>query len=83
MKHASETTNNKIKTASEADSKWKEETKKVQKTIDSKIIENIKRVDNLKGYLGTRFTFYSNTKPHELKFWLLVISYLLYLWVDV
>jgi hypothetical protein len=23
----------------------------------------------LKGYLGTRFTLYNNTKPHELSFW--------------
>ena len=32
--------------------------------------ENIKKVDQLKGYLGTRFTLFNNTLPHELKFWL-------------
>jgi hypothetical protein len=23
----------------------------------------------LKGYLGTRFTLYNNSTPHDLKFW--------------
>ena len=68
LKHASETTNRKVETAKADDEKWRKNAKEVQKQVDAKIIENIKKVEHLKGYLGTRFTLYSNTRPHELVF---------------
>ncbi|MCL4116254.1 UNVERIFIED_CONTAM: hypothetical protein GTU68_028434 [Idotea baltica] len=64
LKHASEATGKKVESAKAEDQKWKEEAKKVQKTIDTKLIENIKKVEHLKGYLSTRFTLYTNTRPH-------------------
>ena len=68
LKNASETTNKKVETAKADDDKWKSEAKEAQKKVDQKLVENIKKVENLKGYLGTRFTLYSNTRPHELVF---------------
>ena len=68
LKNASETRNKKAQEGKDAEAKWKSEAKTVQKAIDSKLLENIKKVEHLKGYLGTRFTLSSNTRPHELKF---------------
>ena len=51
-----------------AQAAWKTEARKVQKTVDSALIANVKKVEHLKGYLGTRFTLYNNTRPHELRF---------------
>lgn len=68
LKHASEGTTKKVEAAKAADEKWRSEAKNIQKEVDKKLVENIKKVENLKGYLGTRFTLYSNTKPHELVF---------------
>ena len=42
--------------------------KGVQKSVDAKLVENIKKEAHLKGYLGTRFSLSNSTRPHELKF---------------
>ena len=68
LKHASEATNKKVETAKANDEQWRKSAKELQKQVDSKLIENIKKVEHLKGYLGTRFSIYSNTRPHELVF---------------
>lgn len=68
LKHASETTNKKCEAAKAADEKWRAEARNIQKSVDEKLMANIKKVDQMKGYLGTRFTLYSNTRPHELVF---------------
>ena len=68
LKNASETRNKKAQEGKDAESKWKVEAKKVQKGVDSKLLEHINKVENMKGYLGTRFTLSCNTRPHELKF---------------
>lgn len=68
LKHASETTNKKHEAAKTADENWRKEARKIQESVDEKLIANIKKVEQLKGYLGTRFTLYSNTRPHELVF---------------
>jgi large subunit ribosomal protein L6e len=36
--------------------------------VDENLVKNIKKVPELYGYLGTRFTLSSGMKPHELKF---------------
>jgi hypothetical protein len=51
-----------------AEASWKAEAKKVQKTVDDKLVENIKKIENLGGYLKTRFTLTSGVRPHELRF---------------
>lgn len=68
LKNASEKRQQRVKDSEAGEQKWREEAKKTQKTVDAKLLENIKKADSLKGYLGTRFTLYNNTKPHELKF---------------
>jgi hypothetical protein len=45
-----------------------EELKGVQRSVDAKLLENIKKVENLRGYLGTRFTLTNGSRPHELRF---------------
>lgn len=68
LKNASEKRLQRVEASKQGEQKWREEAKKIQKTVDAKLLENIKKADSLKGYLGTRFTLYNNTKPHELKF---------------
>ena len=68
LKNASETRNKKSQEGKDAEAKWRAEARNVQKGVDAKLIENIKKVEHLKGYLSTRFTLSSNTRPHELKF---------------
>jgi large subunit ribosomal protein L6e len=68
LKNASET---RVKQAEEGkahEQKWREELKAVQKGVDAKLLENIKKVEHLRGYLGTRFTLSNTTRPHELRF---------------
>jgi large subunit ribosomal protein L6e len=68
LKNASE---HRVKLAEEGKAhqqKWREELKGVQKTVDAKLLENIKKVEHLKGYLGTRFTLTNTARPHELRF---------------
>jgi large subunit ribosomal protein L6e len=68
LKNASE---HRVKAAEEGkahEAKWRAELKTVQKAVDSKLLENIKKVEHLKGYLGTRFTLSNTTRPHELSF---------------
>ncbi len=36
--------------------------------MDAKLLENVKKVEHLKGYLGTRFILTNTSKPHLLKF---------------
>lgn len=68
LKNASETRNKKVEEGKSAEEKWRNEAKSVQKTIDAALIANIKGVEHLKGYLGTRFTLAGSTRPHELAF---------------
>jgi len=68
LKNASEIRLKKIEEGKQAETKWRSELKGVQKTVDAKLLENIKKVSNLKGYLGTRFSLSNSTRPHELKF---------------
>lgn len=68
LKNASEIRQKKVEAGNEADSKWKAELKTVQKSVDASLLENIKKVEHLKGYLGTRFTISNRTRPHELRF---------------
>lgn len=68
LKNASEIRMKKVEEGKQAEAKWRADAKGVQKSVDAKLVENIKKVENLKGYLGTRFTLSNNTKPHELKF---------------
>lgn len=68
LKNASEIRQKSVEDGKEADSKWKAELKNVQKSVDASLIESIKKVEHLKGYLGTRFTISNRTRPHELRF---------------
>ena len=68
LKNASEARQKRVAELKKAEDAWRAEAKKVQKTVDTAIAANLKKVEHLKGYLGTRFTLYNNTKPHELKF---------------
>lgn len=68
LKNASE---HRLKAAEEGkahEQKWRNELKGVQKAVDAKLLENIKKVEHLRGYLGTRFTLSNNSRPHELRF---------------
>lgn len=68
LKDASEARLKRVDEGKKAEEKWRADFKAVQKTIDAKLLENIKKVDQLKGYLDTRFTLSNGTRPHELKF---------------
>lgn len=43
-----------------------EKNKATQKSLDTALLGNIKKVPFLRKYLSSRFTLYNNTKPHEL-----------------
>ncbi|XP_009418480.2 large ribosomal subunit protein eL6 [Musa acuminata AAA Group] len=45
-----------------------QEKKDDQKAVDSQLIKSIEAVEDLKVYLGARFSLRSGMKPHELKF---------------
>ena len=68
LKNASEQRLKRVEESKQAEQKWKETAKQTQKTVDTQLLANIAKVEQLKGYLGTRFTLYNNTKPHELRF---------------
>lgn len=68
LKNASEARTKRSEAGKQATTAWKTEAKKVQKTVDDKLVENIKKVELLGGYLKTRFTLSSGVRPHELKF---------------
>lgn len=68
LKNASDIRLKQVEEGKQHEAKWRTELKAVQKAIDGKLVENIKAVEHLKGYLGTRFTISNGTKPHELKF---------------
>lgn len=68
LKSASDIRLKQVEESKQQETKWRSELKGVQKTVDAKLIENIKKVEHLKGYLGTRFTISNGTKPHELRF---------------
>lgn len=68
LKNASEQRLKRVEESKQGEEKWRAEAKNVQKTVDAALLNNVKKTVNLKGYLGTRFTLYNNTKPHELKF---------------
>lgn len=68
LKNASETRNKKCQEGKDAEGKWKADAKNTQKAVDAKLVENIKKVEHLKGYLSTRFTLTGGARPHELKF---------------
>ncbi len=69
LKNASEARLKRVEQSKQAESQWRANAKTTQKNVDAKLLENIKKVDQLRGYLGTRFTLYNNSRPHELKFW--------------
>lgn len=68
LKNASEARLKRVEEGKQAEVQWKATAKTTQKQVDAKLLENIKKVENLKGYLGTRFTLYNNTTPHNLVF---------------
>ena len=68
LKNASEHRLKKAEEGKQAEAKWRTELKAVQKSVDAKLIENIKKVEHLKGYLSTRFTLNNGARPHELVF---------------
>jgi large subunit ribosomal protein L6e len=68
LKNASEARTKRLEAGKTASTQWHEQAKKTQETIDKKLIENIRKVPELKGYLSTRFTLSAGVKPHELKF---------------
>lgn len=68
LKNASEARLKRVEQSKQAETQWRENAKQTQKTVDAKLLENIKKVEHLRGYLGTRFTLYNNSRPHELNF---------------
>ena len=68
LKNASEIRQKRVAAGNEADAKWRAELKNVQKQVDASLLESIKKVEHLKGYLSTRFTLSNSTRPHELRF---------------
>jgi large subunit ribosomal protein L6e len=68
LKNASEARTKKSEAGKQSAASWREEAKKIQKTVDEKLIANIKKVEHLGGYLKTRFTLTSGVRPHELTF---------------
>jgi large subunit ribosomal protein L6e len=68
LKNASEAKLKRVEQSKQAEVQWKATAKTTQKQVDAKLLENIKKVDQLKGYLGTRFTLYNNSTPHTLVF---------------
>jgi large subunit ribosomal protein L6e len=68
LKNASDIRLKQVEEGKQQEAKWRTELKAVQKSVDAKLLENIKAVEHLKGYLGTRFTISNGTRPHELTF---------------
>ena len=68
LKNASEHRLKKVEAGNQQNNQWRTELKNVQKTVDGKLLENIKKVEHLRGYLGTRFTLTNTSRPHDLKF---------------
>lgn len=68
LKNASQARLKRVEESKQVEAKWQESAKATQKEVDVKLLQNIKKVEHLKGYLGTRFTLYNNTLPHELRF---------------
>ena len=68
LKNASEARTKKAEAGKAAEANWRTEAKKVQQTVDGKLVENIKKIENLGSYLKTRFTLTSGVRPHELRF---------------
>jgi large subunit ribosomal protein L6e len=68
LKSASEHRLKKAEEGKQAATAFKAQLKTVQKAVDAKLLENIKKVEHLKGYLSTRFTLSNTTRPHELHF---------------
>ena len=68
LKNASEARLKRVEQSKQAESQWKANAKTTQKQVDTKLLENIKKIENLRGYLETRFTLFNNTRPHVLKF---------------
>lgn len=68
LKNASEIRNKQAEEGKAHEAKWRSELKTVQKSVDAALLANIKKVEHLGGYLGTRFTLSNNSRPHELAF---------------
>ena len=68
LKNASEARLKRVEQSKQSETQWRESAKQTQKNVDAQLLENIKKVEHLKGYLGTRFTLYNNSRPHELNF---------------
>lgn len=68
LKNASEHRLKQVEEGKASENKFKEELKAAQKAVDGKLLDNIKKVEHLRGYLGTRFTLTNGSRPHELRF---------------
>ena len=68
LKNASEARLKRVEANKQAETQWKANAKTTQKQVDAKLLENIKKVEHLRGYLGTRFTLFNNVTPHTLAF---------------
>ena len=68
LKNASEHRLKKVEAGNQQNNQWRTELKNVQKTVDGKLLENIKKVEHLRGYLETKFTLSNSSRPHDLKF---------------
>ena len=68
LKNASEIRNKRVEAGQNETKLWREKAKQVQKSIDTALIANINKVEQLKGYLSTRFTLAGAVRPHELRF---------------
>lgn len=69
LKNASETRTKHAEEGKNAEAQWRAQAKATQKTVDAALIANIKKVEQLSGYLATRFTLAGGVRPHELRFW--------------
>lgn len=54
LKNASEKRLKRAEESKQAEQKWREQAKQTQKNVDAKLLENIKKVEHLRGYLGTK-----------------------------
>lgn len=68
LKNASEVRAKQAEEGKAHEAKWRAELKGVQKAVDGALLANIKKVQHLSGYLGTRFTLSNTARPHDLAF---------------
>ena len=66
LKNASETRTKHAEEGKNAEAQWRAQAKTTQKTVDAALIANIKKVEQLSGYLATRFTLAGGVRPTNL-----------------